>query len=250
MLFTEESLEKEEWLPHLPSFQPSAVDPMLQEPLIELNELTVVNGLPTLKHFMGLRGDISKYVTTTQSSDSKATLTLANTLNDLVDDLLEIEKISLAEQLVNMPIQGDGITQRSGVDNYRGQITKAKADIQRQMHRSANSKAGYIIWLDYKSDPSWDPFARPRILPQLPPNGDHKNDAYKAVVESARTIASVSTAMLARLKANNISKGLDSEFASSIQEITSDYSTKVLHPKEVQWYEERKTFEDVLSKSR
>ena len=45
MLFTDESLEKEEWLPHVGSFK-SSDDPIMHEAFIQLHELGVVNGLP------------------------------------------------------------------------------------------------------------------------------------------------------------------------------------------------------------
>ena len=247
MLFTDESLEKEEWLPPLGSFK-SSDDPILQESFIKLTQLGVVNGLPDLKRFMGLKGDVSSYVSTSWSSSSHDTLTLANSLNDLMNDLLELEKTALAKQIVNMGMQGDGMTE-AGADHKR-LVTQTKADIQREMIRAANSKSGFIIWLDYRRDPNWDPFTRPNILPHLPTINDRGNEAFKKLIESARATASIANAMLLKLKHKGISLAHLATPSSTIQDVTSDYSAKVLHPMEKQWYEERETYEQVFAKSK
>jgi hypothetical protein len=49
MLFTDETLQKDFWLPPLPAVVKSSIDPILEEGYIKLHELAVVNSLPDLK---------------------------------------------------------------------------------------------------------------------------------------------------------------------------------------------------------
>jgi hypothetical protein len=107
MLFTNESLGEELWLPAIPLSQ-STTDPLLQQAYIQLHELSVVNGLPDLRRFMGLKGDIEAYVSTSKSSENESALTLANTLNSIMEDLLELERVSLASTIINFDIEEDG----------------------------------------------------------------------------------------------------------------------------------------------
>ena len=244
MLFTHETLGSELWLPAVPSSQVTT-DPLLQQAYIQLHDLAVVNGLPDLRRFMGLKGDIEGYISTTRSSDSEETLALANTLNSLMSELLELEKVALASTIVNFDIQEDGSNERC--PDYAALVRKSKADIQREMIRSGGAKAGYLIWLDYTRDQTWNGLARPRILPRILAPGERVNDADKKVVESARAIASVAASMLVKIEHKAVAIGVNS---SSIQIATDDYTNKVLHPMEKDWYEARKTFEQVLQISK
>ena len=244
MLFTDETLGSELWLPIAPSSQVT-IDPLLQQAYIQLHDLAVVNGLPDLRRYMGLKGDIEGYISTAQSSNADETLALANTLNSLMNELLELEKVALASTIVNFGIQEDGSNERC--PDYAALVRQSKADIQREMIRSGGAKAGYLIWLDYTRDQTWNGLARPRILPRILAPGERLNDTDKKVIESARVIASVATTMLVKIEHNAIAVGANS---SSIQIATEDYTNKVLHPMERDWYVARKTYEQVLQISK
>ena len=255
MLFTDETY-KEQWLPLEPSSAKTATtDPLLEQGCIQLKELAVINGLPNLHRYMSLKGDITTYVGTSKSSASGTTLNLANTINSLMEDMLELDKIALAGQIVNMEYQGDGY----GLDNddpstavsardQKARIMKVKAEIQRELANTSTTKGGYLIWLDYSRDQNWDPLSRPRILPNLPAYGQKGDEAFKKIIDSARNIASVANAMLQRV--TNAGVAVSISMSESIQDATEDYSTLVLHPKEEQWYNERRTCEDVIAKSK
>ena len=244
MLFTDESLEREQWLPHEPPASTgSMIDPTLKQGCIQLKELSAVNGLPDLQRYMGIRGDVTKFVSFSKSSMPSGVL---SALDGLLHDLRELDKVQLAGQIVNMELQSEGL--ETLPYHHKDLIMRAKADIQRELANVGNAKAGYITWLDYKRDNSWDPFSRPRILPHLPVEGERNSDeASKKLYDSARTIASVAHAVLHRVKNDGIAVG--DSMAASIQDTTEDYSILVLHPKEKEWYEERQTCEDVIAKS-
>ena len=74
----------------------------------------------------------------------------------------------------------------------------------------------------------------------------------KKIIESARVTASIASAMLLKLTPSHkaISLAHLATPSTSIQDITNDYSTKVMHPLEKKWYEERETYEQVLAKSK
>jgi hypothetical protein len=253
MLFTDETF-REQWLPREPaSAKATTIDPILEQGYIQLKELAVINGLPSLHRYMGLKGDITTYVSTSKSSASGSTLNLANSVNSLMEDLLELDRLALAGQIVNMEYQGDGY----GLDNddpstavsvreQKARIIKAKADIQQSLATTSTTKGGYLIWLDYSRDLNWDPLSRPRILPNLPNSGQKNDVAFKKIIEAARTISSVANAMLSRVSTG---VAVSISMSESIQDATGDYTDLVLHPLEEQWYKERKTCENVLAKS-
>ncbi len=126
-------------------------------------------------------------------------------------------------------------------------MRKSKLDIQREMHRCSGAMSGFLIWLDYNRKPTWNGLARPNILPRIIAQGERSNDADKKVIDSARTIASVAAAMLDRISGGGVAVGANS---SSIKIATNDYANKVLHPIEVNWFEDRKTYEQVLKISK
>ncbi len=257
MLFTDETLHREHWLPLEPTASSTAttVDPILEKDYIQLKELAVINGLPNLQRYMGLKGDITNHFSFSKSSASGSGLKLATVLDDLTADLLELARLALAGQIVNMEYQGDGYgldlddpsTAVSPIDQ-KTRILNAKADIQRELQSASSARKGYLIWLDYSRDLDWDPLARPRILPHLPAIGQKGDEAFK-IIENARIISSVANAMIKRVAHGGVA--ISSAFMNeSIQDATENYGSLVLHPIEMQWYEERTTCEDVIAKSK
>ena len=108
MLFTDESLSREVWLPVPPT--PSVAveylsDPLIHESFIQLEQFAVVNGLPSLKRFMGLKGDIGSFISSSRSQISEDSLTLAQNLKNTMKELLELERVALASTMVNFDIQ-------------------------------------------------------------------------------------------------------------------------------------------------
>ena len=125
---------------------------------------------------------------------------------------------------------------------------KAKADIQQEMLPTNTFESGYFIWLDLNRDISWDSLSRLQILPRLPVQGERSDEASNAVLESARTIASVANSVINRVKHGTIFIG--TSMHQSIKNASDDYSSKVLHPIELQWYKDRSTCEDIIAKSK
>ena len=125
MLFTDEDLFSEQWLPYEPpATRERETDSILQQGYIKLNELAIINGLPNLQRYLGLQGDLSNYISGSRSSQagSLEVLNLASSLNSLMSDLVELEHAALAGQVVNMQLQRDSETQPS--DNQRKLIMK------------------------------------------------------------------------------------------------------------------------------
>ena len=241
MLFTDESLVTEVWLPAEPSAG-LAIDPILQDTHIQLHQLAVVNGLPDLRRFMGLEGDIGGFFSTSYTSESEEALALANQLQSSMKDLLELEKVALASNIINFEIQENG--DNEPVRGHAAQISKYKAEIHREMIRNNWAKAGYLIWLDYRRAEEWSGLARPRILPRVLAPGERADDASKKLLDNARAIASVASSMLLKINHDGASVGNN---ASSIQDVSNDYANKILHPIEYKWYEDRKTAEQVIN---
>ena len=244
MLFTDDSLEKEVWLP-AESSSVSEIDPILHATNIHLHELAVINGLPDLRRYMGLQGDIGGFFSTSNSSESEESLSLANNLQSSMSTLLELERIALASTFVNFDIQEDG--GNNPTQAHTSLIAKSKAEIHREMIKGSSAKAGYLIWLDYRRADGWNGLARPRILPRVLAPGERPDDASKKLIDNARTIASVASAMLTLIEHDGISVGGNS---ASIQNVSNDYANKILHPIEKQWFENRKTAEQVINISK
>ena len=101
----------------------------------------------------------------------------------------------------------------------------------------------YLIWLDYRRANDWNGLARPRILPRILAPGERPDDASKKLLESARSIASVASSMITMIGHGGISVG---ENSPSIQIVSNDYATRVLHPIEKKWFEDRETADLVI----
>jgi hypothetical protein len=135
MLFSNEDLVTEEWLPKSPPDSSSrAAQGIPQEFLsysVQLYELAVVNGLPCLESYLGLNGHFSK-VTAKARNDPDAGRRLSTYLETL-PKLMDIEKESLAAQIAYFDSEAD-----TGPDEQRGvtpsilyNAKKSKAEIQR-----------------------------------------------------------------------------------------------------------------------
>ena len=135
MLFSNEDLVTEEWLPKSPPENSSSFsDGIPQDFLsysIQLYEFAVVNGLPCLESYLGLNGAFSK-VTAKARTDPEAAKAVGTYL-DMLPHLMDIEKESLADQIAYFNAEAD-----TGPDEQRGitqsimyDAKKAKAEIQR-----------------------------------------------------------------------------------------------------------------------
>ena len=110
---------------------------------------------------------------------------------------------------------------------------------------------GYLVWLDFTrvENTDFDILSRPRILPYIPKDSVKSDDPRcRKLVDAAKTIASVASAMIYDWNHNLISK--DRNMGRSIVEATTDFQRKVLHVREKKWYEQRETWEDVVDRSK
>jgi hypothetical protein len=135
MLFTNEDLITENWLPRTPSFEPTdqtAADfsQELQSCSIKLHEFAVVNGLPDFENYLGLAGDISKLTANSRHNSNKSSNLYANFL-DVLPRLVDMEKVALASQISSFGIQEHGTEDGNAILSQKRKKMKIKADIQR-----------------------------------------------------------------------------------------------------------------------
>lgn len=67
-------------------------------------------------------------------------------------------------------------------------MNETKASIQREMIRKSGENVGYLIWLDYRRQETWEGLARPNILPHVPSGNERPNEESKKLYESAKAI--------------------------------------------------------------
>jgi hypothetical protein len=112
-----------------------------------------------------------------------------------------------------------------------------------------NEHFGYLVWLDFTRNEDVDLLTRPQILPYIPSEKAISDDpSCKKLIEAAKITASVASSMVYDWTHNTIDK--DKNMGRSISDATSDFQRKVLHVREYNWYNQRSTWQDVISISK
>jgi hypothetical protein len=134
MLFTHEDLVTESWLPKIPPRDSNnETETFMPEEFlscsVQLHEFAIVNGLPDLDRYMGLKGDCNKLTAQAKrSSESAANVT---SYLDMLPTLVTMEKTALASQMAAFGIQEDGGEDTDSILSSERKLLKYKAELQR-----------------------------------------------------------------------------------------------------------------------
>ena len=131
MLFTNEDLVTEEWLPKATPMRPesSSLPKEFLACSVQLYDFAIINGLPTLELFLGLTGEFSK-----MSAKAKNNAEISSNVSsfmDILPHLMELEKRSLAAQMTYYSLQANGEFDIVSPVELELNVNKAKAQIQR-----------------------------------------------------------------------------------------------------------------------
>jgi hypothetical protein len=119
------------------------------------------------------------------------------------------------------------------------------------MLRENNHQYGYLLWLDFTrvENTDYNVMVRPKLLPYIPPGPLNPDDSRcKGLFEAARTISSVASRVIYEWDHKTLNKVKDPN--KSIAEATFDFSKRMLHISEYNWFKKRETWEDVINISK
>ena len=131
MLFTNEDLVTEEWLPKATPTRPesSTVPQEFLSCSVQLYDFAIINGLPNFESFLGLKGDFTK-----MSAIAKDDADMVNNVSsylDMLPTLMDIEKSALAAQIAYFSSHANGEFNITSQVDLELTINNIKAQIHR-----------------------------------------------------------------------------------------------------------------------